>query len=285
MYKTAILVLLYNKEIYDSETILSLVNLGEHSLNTKIIIWNNGPKPFQKGCVHDLEKIGYDIEIKETLFNESLAVIYNKFLCEHKAEKYILLDDDSTLTQEYVICSSLCGLFDVGMPVITSLGEIHMPKVNGVPYFSQIKLKDTSNVITIGSGLVIGNGIITLIKNKYKNVFDERFYLYGVDTVFCLRLNEMGLTKNIKFICGFEHSLSRLENESVKVKAFRRLERSYDIGLTLRYYTPLTESIFTILKLLTGTIKKRILKKDNPIFFLHLCIAFFKGKHYRNKSN
>lgn len=49
-------------------------------------------------------------------------------------------------------------------------------------------------------------------------------------------------------IDGFEHSLSRLENESQSMTRFRQIERAYDLGITIRHYFPLPKALFILSK-------------------------------------
>jgi hypothetical protein len=281
MFETAILILLYNKEIKDSSTINSLVSADYHYPNAKLVIWNNGPAPLKSIDCSNLENIGYEVVVKETLNNESLAVIYNIFLAENAAEKYVLLDDDSELNPKYILASSKSKNSEIGMPIISSQNLIHAPIVNGQPYSPDVKLLSNDKVITIGSGLVIGKVVSEKLKRKYGEVFDERFYLYGVDNSFCLRLFDSELTTRIKMIDGFNHSLSRLENEDSKTTKFRQLERSFSTGLELRYYYPLIKAIWIIIRTGLITFKKMLLGQKHSISFVNLVKAYITGKHYR----
>lgn len=281
MYETAILVLLYNKEITASKTITSLMESNIQYPNARIVIWNNGPRKLINCDCAYLESLGYNVVIEETLNNESLAVIYNKFIAKNVAKKYILLDDDSELTGSYILASSETKKSEIGMPIISSSGEVQSPTIDGLPYSAEIELSLKNKVITIGSGLVIGSDIADILKEKYNQIFDERFYLYGVDTTVCLRLFSSKLTNKIKIIPGFNHSLSRLEKENFKKAKFRRLERSYDLGLTLRYYEPRTSSILFVIKLCGSTLKRILLRKKTELDFFAVLKGFVFGKHYR----
>lgn len=281
MFETAILVLLYNKEITDSNTINSLIESKFQYPNARLVIWNNGPEQLKKRDYRTFEDLGYDVVIEETLNNESLAVIYNRFLTQNRAEKYILLDDDSVLNAAYILASSKSKAAEVGMPIISSQGEAQSPTIDGLPYSAGTEFSSESKVTTIGSGLVIGADIVDSLKEHYKNVFDERFYLYGVDTTFCLRLFNNKLTDMIKIIPGFNHSLSRLEKEDFEKAKFRCLERSYDLGLTLRYYEPRLSSIFIVIKLCASTLKRTLLGKKVELNFVAVLKGFVFGKHYR----
>lgn len=281
MFETAILVLLYNKEITESNTISTLLESVAQYHNARLVIWNNGPEQLKsRDCVR-LQCLGYDVVIEETLNNESLAVIYNKFLAGNRAEKYILLDDDSVLNSEYILASSRSDTSEISMPIISSEGKVRSPQIDEQPYCQEIELTLKNKVITIGSGLVIGTDIVNNLKENYNDVFDERFYLYGVDSTFCLRLFNSKLTDKIKIISGFNHSLSRLEKESLKTIKFRRLERSCEIGLTLRYYLPLSRSVFVILWTGLGTLKRIFFMQQHTIDYLPLFKAFVLGRHYR----
>jgi len=283
MFETAILVLLYNKEITESKTINTLLKSDIQYPNARLVIWNNGPKPLKsRDCVL-LQSLDYDVVLEETLNNESLAVIYNKFISENRAEKYILLDDDSVLNAEYILASSKINRVEVGMPVIRSEGKVRSPQIDDLSYSTEIELTSINKVITIGSGLVIGTDIVNNLKENYIDVFDERFYLYGVDTTFCIRLFDSKLTDKIKIISGFDHSLSRLAKEKLKTTKFRRLERSYDLGLQQRYYYPLSKALFIIFRTGSSTFKRILFRQNYTIALIPLFKGFVLGKHYRNR--
>jgi hypothetical protein len=279
MFETAILILLYNKGISSCKTINTLLESDIQYPNTKLVIWNNGPEQLKNRDIGSLEGLGYDVDIEETLNNESLAVIYNRFLANYCADKYILLDDDSVLNAEYILASSGSKSSEISMPIISSEGKVQSPQIDGQPYCQEIELTLESKVITIGSGLVIGTDIVNNLKEDYNYVFDERFYLYGVDTTFCLRLFNSKLIKKIKIIPGFSHSLSRLSSESKAKSDFRMMERSYDLALTLRYYATIFVLISIIKKLLGNCIGRK-----KQISFPYVLKAFYQGRHYRDKG-
>jgi len=284
MFETAILVLLYNKEIVESNTVTSLIESDVNYSNTKVVIWNNGPNELKSKDCANLIALGYSVTIVETINNESLAVVYNRFLQETEAAKYILLDDDSALSNEFINASAASKSCHVSLPIISSEGKVQYPSVDRKRYSSNTKVNANSRVTTIGSGLVIGQDIADALKQRYKNVFDERFYLYGVDTTFCLRLSESDLIKHVQIISGFDHSLSRLGNESSKMTTFRRVERSYERGLKLRYYVPLPRALFLLLKTGTSVLQRLCMGKRYQVSFFYVFKAFVLGKHYRDKA-
>ncbi|WP_413693983.1 hypothetical protein [Psychromonas sp. KJ10-2] len=284
MLETAILVLLYNKEMKDSSTLNSLMKSTVQYSKAKIVIWNNGPKKLNIVNSQDLIDLGYQIEVVETISNDSLAVIYNRFIKANPAKKYILLDDDSELSEEFISASANSQPEHLSLPIITSNGKVQYPSIDRKRYSSLTEIKPESRIMTIGSGLVIGREVVNALKQHYKSVFDERFYLYGVDTTFCLRVNKSGQAKSVKLITGFDHSLSKLENETIKMVRFRRIERSYELGLKLRYYIPLSRSLFFLLKTGTSVLKRLCLGKRYKVSFLYVVKAFISGKHYRSND-
>jgi hypothetical protein len=227
--------------------------------------------------------IGLDVDIQETINNESLAKIYNKFIKLVKSHKYVILDDDSHLNENYLELALDATECELCVPIITNKNKIEGPKCNGI-IVSQIKKFDVDDkLMAIGSGMVIGNKVVSDIAAIYGSTFDERFYLYGVDYTFCHRVNQIS-SIDIRIIQGFEHSLSRLTDEASLVSEFRLKERSYDQGLQLRYYNPWWRSLHLAIHLLVDHIVKKLKKKKKSILLVDFLTAFIKGKHYRDNN-
>jgi len=284
MFETAILILLYNKEMKDSTTLSSFIQSTVQYSEAKIVIWNNGSKKLNTVNSPELIDLGYQVEVIETITNDSLALIYNRFIRANKAKKYILLDDDSELSEEFISASANSQPEHLSLPIITSNGQVQYPSIDGKRYSSETVIKENRRFTTIGSGLVIGINIVNALNEYYQSVFDERFYLYGVDTIFCLRINESEQVKNVKLIAGFDHSLSKLESEGKAMTRFRRVERSYELGLKLRYYVPLTKALFLLLKTGASVLKRLCVGKRYKVSFLFVVKAFLSGEHYRKIS-
>ncbi|RXE84518.1 hypothetical protein [Pseudoalteromonas sp. A757] len=282
-FDTAILVLLYNKEISESDTLNSLLRSKIKYKNARLVIWNNGPKALKFKDVSQFQQVGYEVVIEETIENHSLAAIYNRFIRETTSEKYIFLDDDSQLNEGYIDASAQAVSDRIAMPLIKSSGQIVNPVINGRPANPSAQIGQQDKVITIGSGLIVGKDIANKLEALFGSVFDERFYLYGVDTTFCFRVFLAKLSEAIVIIPGFEHSLSRHQKESAEVIAFRRLERSYDLGLTLRYYTPLVKQLIILTKVCSDTLAKRLFNGQPTFDLAPLFKALFSGKHYRKR--
>lgn len=282
MYQSAILVLLYNKEISESTTLSSLALSEAQFSNAKLVIWNNGPKELVDDDVSHLTDLGYEVQIVQTLHNESLAVIYNLFINHNQAEKYVLLDDDSNLNSGYIKAACDSTMSVVSMPIISSGGKVENPKINSIVYNKEQSITANDKILTIGSGLVVGREVVQKLLKRFSTVFDERFYLYGVDTTFCHRLVLSRLVGNVRVINGFDHSLSRLENENELITSFRKKERSYDVALTYRYYKKMPLALLLLSRLIFNTIKDSLLSKKPQVDIYYLLKGFLTGKHYRH---
>ncbi|MNF34121.1 hypothetical protein D3C76_577470 [compost metagenome] len=274
----SILVLTYNCEIEESITIRSLLNSKINFSGVELCIWNNGPKKFITNitALERLKKKGFSTTFKQTINNAPLSWIYNYFIQNFSNDSYVILDHDSELTLEYL--SSILEKKDafVKMPIILAKGIPQSPCSNGV--FSAGPYTKKEYVTAIGSGIIISKEIAEAVRIKYGNVFDENFALYGVDTSFFIRLNKLALTEKLQSMPGFEHSLSRLETESKEVKLFRKVERSYDFGLTLRHYPSSSLLIVAVKQVLLWPFGR------NRITISKALKVFITGRHERCES-
>lgn len=280
-YSAVFTIVLYNKNPYDSITICNLLNFSNSiEKRIKILIWNNGPKKINKKDIPITKNINIDIEIVETISNISLAIIYNKSIENNNSNLFIFLDDDSVITKNYFFSIFQVDRYKIAIPLITVNGKINYPlyerRLIKKPFTHEALITSKTPIITIGSGLVIGNEVIHIILKKYNKVFDERYLLYGVDISFCLRLRQLEKI-NIKIIPGFEHSLSRLKKEKNSIKDFRKKEISYSVGLTLRYYKPLLYSIIKISAYFIIFNINFIFKRNNNFYLFLMLKTYIKG--------
>tara|TARA_Y100000780_G_scaffold204941_1_gene199712 strand:+ start:2106 stop:2945 length:840 start_codon:yes stop_codon:yes gene_type:complete len=273
--KISILVLLYSCEIEDSKTISTMINSGVDLRNVDLVIWNNGPIKICKNSIKNAPfNILNSVTIYETLENLPLSNIYNRFIAECSADRYIILDHDSTLNDKYLNKSLGYELLDIGVPLITVNGEIKSPSRNIRKGHESGPYSSKDRIVGIGSGIVLSRRMCERVQSKYGNVFDVNFVLYGVDTTFFFRVRESGWNSYIELIDGFEHSLSRLEEESIDVKAFRKFERSVSLGLCFRYY--FRHVAILVLK----TFIKSVLLR-NTLSLTVIFRTFLSGKHPR----
>jgi len=273
------IVVLYNKTCSESSTLKKLMKLPLGS-ETLCVIWNNGPKSIQAEFEGFFSKESVECHLFETIDNISLAKIYNSVFRNFKSKRYIVLDDDSEISYQYYNALQSISENEVGMPIIYSNEVVVNPRINNKEYIFKQVINDNDIIITIGSGLVIGKNVVSLLREKFADVFDERFKLYGVDTSFCYRLNKIN-GAFIKIIPGFEHSLSRLNKSSDTLKSFRIEERSNDVALQIRYYFSKREWIPMLSKIVLSSIKKLLTNKSQQYNIITIFKVFIKGKHER----
>lgn len=275
------MIVVYNKKIAESCTFNKVVN-SKFSDDSLCVIWNNGPTSCEEEFLNVYE-YNKNIRYHETLHNISLAKIYNEVINKYNAQIYIILDDDSSLTDAYFEAVKQISPNEVGMPVIYYDRKIINPCINGQIYSKGINIDANDTITTIGSGLVVGRDVASQLFKAYNSVFDERFYLYGVDTTFCFRLNKLKINDKIKIIDGFEHGLSRLEGKNDKLTLFRKIERSNDLALQIRYYKEKKHWFLMMVLLLASSIKKFITFQPQQYKYSTIIKTFVKGKHERQR--
>ena len=281
MNKQLFLIVVYNKKIAESCTFNKVVN-SKFSDDSLCVIWNNGPTSCEEEFLNVYE-YNKNIRYHETLHNISLAKIYNEVINKYNAQIYIILDDDSSLTDAYFEAVKQISPNEVGMPVIYYDRKIINPCINGQIYSKGINIDANDTITTIGSGLVVGRDVASQLFKAYNSVFDERFYLYGVDTTFCFRLNKLKINDKIKIIDGFEHGLSRLEGKNDKLTLFRKIERSNDLALQIRYYKEKKHWFLMMVLFLASSIKKFITFQPQQYKYSTIIKTFVKGKHERQR--
>jgi hypothetical protein len=213
----SILVVTYNCSMERSQTIHSLLTSKVGFDGVRLCIWNNGPKeiPVPTDTFAALREKGFEVTIKQTPWNAPLSWIYNFFIEKNPANRYVILDHDSILSEEYL--QYLVGNTEafVGMPIIKANGTSRFPRAN--ERFSMGPYTKGDNVRSVDSGLLISQEVIRKIKDVYGDVFDENFALYGVDTSFFSRICKLKLAEKLQCIPAIEHSLSRFEIEGKEI--------------------------------------------------------------------
>lgn len=259
-FDISILIVLYNCSPEESETIKSLSRTQEENVKAILCIWNNGPKPKRPNheTTRQLRDAGFECYYIETLENNPLSWIYNHFIKKFSAKKYVILDHDSKISKEYKTYILSKEQDFISVPLIAAKGIPRSPTVNG--RFSSGPFSKDDCVIAIGSGLIVSDEAKNIISQKYENIFDEKYALYGVDTSFFLRVFRLGLSERVKTVPGFEHSLSRLEDETSIVKEFRKIERSYDFAITIRNYPEIRHIKYIANQIILGLIGQSSLK-------------------------
>jgi len=244
MCRTILAVILYDKDFADSHTLSSLMNKNHVDLD--LVIINNGPKHLESDIdfIKSLGSFVNDIDYKEFVDNRPLSWIYNGLFREYNEyDRYILLDDDSIVSEDYI---NKCEQYytddvDIQLPNIRDRvsGGFYYPKINKkVQKISDGEIINyQSYVISIGSGLVIYRSLIEKFFELNMELFDTRFALYGVDYSLFHRIESLKKLKvkvTIQVVGTFEHSLSRVGQVDSE---WRIIERLYDSVLSVKYYS------------------------------------------------
>lgn len=204
-----ILCVVYNKQIYESITLESLQSIrfvdGVHYL----LIWNNGPETLalNSSVYLTLRARFKSVTIMNGLNNSPLSVIYNRSLyyCSADVDSICILDDDSDLPVDFLdeYYKSKYLLADMYMPLVWQDGELVSPvRPDGIRFKSlDPGVYSAKQINGIASGMIIPKA--TLSRER----FDERFFFYGADTEYLLRMGSTGANVYVFNAC-IMHSLS-----------------------------------------------------------------------------
>ena len=276
--KTLITVVLYNKELVQSKTLVSICSCKY--TDADLVIYNNGPHNVDANnfIFRTLENKFISVKIVNDVNNKPLSMIYNSAIINNpEADRFVFLDDDTILSDFYFNGISNTQV-DLIVPIIKEKNSPYYPLVNGLPC-DKFKNVDLSfeTLFSIGSGLVIYRTLVNKFCIYKLSPFDERFALYGVDFSFFRRLQFLsnnGETINIIINGMLEHSLSR--NEGF-ISEERHVERLIDVVLSAKFYSKsLWIDIYTMMKVIAREIKH--LRFHHAIFALKL---YLRGKHPR----
>lgn len=246
----AMIVVVYNKKLEDSITLNTLINYDFQ--DTRLVIHNNGPENVTLDGDIKKEIISRfrEVQLVNCLSNCPLSVLYNNFINDnYHSKKFIILDDDSTITDEFVN-AILLNEVDLELPRIVSRsdGVIYYPIENKKVVTNNCDL-DPRTSFSIGSGLVINHSLVSKFKKNNINLFDENFALYGVDVSLfrrCYQLIDKGEDFKIKTSSFIRHSLSRTEG---KESPFRVKERLIDVAIATRRYPSFRSHISLLRKI------------------------------------
>jgi len=273
------LVVIYGKQIVESNTLLSLSKIGRG----KLLIFNNGPTNISTDCdtYNELLSRFDDVLIIQDITNKPLSNIYNKFLSDYHegSDCFFIFDDDTNIPKEFFDLSKKNSKdFDLILPKVFDGGVCFYPKENHQVISKDYKFHSPYNILSIGSGLLISSNFLDVFYINNITPFDSRFVLYGVDFSFFKRINKyFSSSPEIKVFCEghITHSLSK---NSPDFEEWRHIERLYDVVLMAKYYSksPLRR-YFYLFKIILNELKGGRFKYLNIIFK-----TFVKGRHPRS---
>lgn len=279
--KVAIIVVIYNKDVADSNTINTLLKYDLP--NSLLVIHNNGPEELviPDFVIKHFRDLSVQLTLVNCVSNKPLSKVYNEFIFEYKdVDKYVILDDDTDVTGSFIESIYDSEVCDLQLPLIISKqnGEIYYPIEFG-KVVNKTKKLDPKNTFSIGSGLIIDKNLVSIFYENDMQLFDENYALYGVDVSLFRRiwiLTDKGCRFNLTSSSFLTHSLSRTEgNES----SFRHRERLIDFAITVRQYYSIRYLLSFVKRFF---IKVLSLKFSDAYIMLD---AFINGCHPRCRTN
>jgi hypothetical protein len=215
------LVVIYNKNLASSNTVKSLVSIKNRKIKCDIV--NNGPNKLDEKEVYFYSE-ECEFNIFEYIENRPLSVIYNDFIERHRNySRFVILDDDSILTDSFIDRVFSTDRYDLELPkIIDQNNNLSFPILNYKPIDKNCNVISIADglVLSIGSGLIISEKLLSLFDSYGVPLFDRRFSLYGVDTSLFLQLRKMS-PKNI-LITSFSFLKHDLSLNDKVVNSFKK---------------------------------------------------------------
>lgn len=248
--KICFLIVIYNKELLESTTFKSIVEIQDKNFDCLIV--NNGPHEINFSILKDFNNINF--KYIQCLDNKPLSYLYNNFIKSYsQVDRYVILDDDSVFSKSFIkrIFDGGLDSFDLELPkIFDKNNKLYYPLRNWAPieeHESFFNYKD-EDIFSIGSGLIISKKLVNIFNNKNIKLFNEAFAFYGVDfSLFWeLKKHNFGELK-ITSVSKISHDMS-LHNE---ITDFKRKELYINFALQMRYYPSiinLKNFIYCILK-------------------------------------
>lgn len=232
MNQLKVLIVLYNKKIEESETIMSLSKIVDKiQFINEIIIWDNSKVIMSEDEQVYLKNIFQPVNVQYigTGKNTSLSIIYNSVIRTlSDKEILVLLDHDSNLTLAYF--EELRGAIEkypqinLFLPIIKYNGSIVSPANSWYfkgSYWKEEKLGlvETKNQNAINSGMAIR---ATYLKTDFGG-YNEELAFYGTDSDFMYKYGRQN-----RYFCVINavinHTLDFFNNDSIDSKLFRYKE-------------------------------------------------------------
>jgi hypothetical protein len=267
MFDLSVIVILYKKDIFESDTTLSLINAVKSVKNKKIhilIVDNSERQSVKENSFNKFEKQLSEyafLELALNFSNENLGVIYNQAINKIESQFYCILDHDTRFDQTYFLSffehsrGIETGIF--APKILQDKELLYSPKRQRtiVDIFNANKIKSLSEEV---SGLISSKDFFAVMSGLFiqKKVFEkglsfnEDLKLYGIDNM--LFENYSSLYDQCYILPDFlKHSLSYLDNEEIEIRIFRFEERQRSIFIisklirrnVIRTYTSLIISI------------------------------------------
>ncbi|KFX02784.1 hypothetical protein KP22_17745 [Pectobacterium betavasculorum] len=230
-------VIIYNAELRESDTLKSILLCQIQNINLNICIWNNGPKLLTESDASDFisqcQKKGIQAKIYQDIRNLSLSKIYNFFVKNEEFEFITILDQDSYLPENYLTKISSHQEADIVAPIV--IAERNGISAQTDPHFyGDVNLmigegKVDMKIDSVMSGLALSKQGADKIIAFRGYLFEERLAFYGIDSDIFRTMNIMAdnkITLNIYCANKIYHSFA-MSNPDNKNDSFRIMEMFY----------------------------------------------------------
>lgn len=278
MYDLSIIIILYKKDILESDTVISLPSALNKVKDKKFhvsIVDNSETKSVTKPAYDKFRKNLPECiytDLNSTFSNESLGVIYNQAISSVDSKFYCILDHDTHLDDNYF--STFFELSQINRSnlfvpkILEKKGLLYSPKRQDVivDVFNRCK---TSKFTPEVSGLVSTTGFFAVMSGVIVNkkvfndgfLFNESIKLYGLDNLLFDYYNR-NYDKCYILPIYLGHSVSYLEEEDINTKLFRFKERNQSTLIVSRLIGRSRMRTYTSLSIATvmAVIKLRTLK-------------------------
>lgn len=194
MCKIKLLIVLYNRGLFDSETCLSVLGLSAEVRNyiEEIFVWNNSSIYLSDANKHSFDGRLENVKITyiEDGINHPLSIVYNAIIARIDEKGILVLfDHDSIFGNDYILCllksASENPQINLFLPQIYYSNKLISPARQIYFYGRYLKKiecgKISSRYVTaINSGMAIR---CRYLKNDFP-LYDEEIKFYGTDNDF-----------------------------------------------------------------------------------------------------
>jgi GT2 family glycosyltransferase len=260
--RLTVVVVLYNLELKQSETLSSLKGQLSHNLDINLVLWDNSPIP-----VNDVNEyadyLPFSIKYYHTPENLSLAKVYNRVIGAETFDYLLLLDQDTKLPDTYLSLieqlTTSNPTLNLFLPVVKNGNRMVSP--GSFQYFKGTHLSaiqpgicSSKNLLAIGSGMTISNNVFSKLNLR----FDERLSFYGIDSRFML---DYARVQDLLYVMPvtLNHDSALWSNPSAEVllPRFRNLRKAWSLLLSDKPAVRLLNRFYYAIKSVMFCIKFR----------------------------
>ncbi|MBG0753423.1 MULTISPECIES: glycosyltransferase family 2 protein [Pectobacterium] len=279
------IVVLYNSEIMDSQTIKAIFNSNHKDIDLHITIWNNGPNLLKSDDVDNyisecrLEKIS--TTVYQDIRNVSLSKIYNLISKRDFFDFLTILDQDTKISPEFFSNIVENTEYELICPEIYL--ENNNNQLDSPVYSDSLKTIppgefNANNMLTCGSGITISRSLYKKVIKKHGFIFDESYAFYLADHSFLFNLNNFSFIKG-KCIGRITHNLSGYGTNYRKMKETAKLEHGLALILRRIHKQKKTNTVKNIFHAIKFSIKSHCTYKS----MLKIVICALTRHHPRSK--